>query len=58
MEEVIGVHGTAWQASARLATRLRISSAGGMLASTGSCSTGVGCKHPVTCTKGAVKAHI
>ena len=34
------------QASARLAARLR-RSAGGMPASTGSCSTGVGCKHPV-----------
>ena len=32
--------------SARLAARLR-SSAGGMPASTGSCSTGVGCKNPV-----------
>ena len=34
------------RASARLAARLR-SSAGGMPASTGSCSTGVGRKHPV-----------
>ena len=34
------------RASARLAARLR-SSAGGMSASTGSFSTGVGCKHPV-----------
>ena len=34
------------QASARFAARLR-SSADGMPASTGSCSTGVGCKHPV-----------
>ena len=33
-------------ASARLAAPLR-SSAGGMSSSTGSCSTGVGCKHPV-----------
>ena len=40
----------AWRARARLAARLR-SSAGGMPASAGSCSTGVGCKHPViTCT--------
>ena len=31
--------------NARLAARLR-SSAGGMLASTCICSTGVGCKHP------------
>ena len=36
----------AQQASARLTARLR-SSAGGMPASTGNCSTGVGCKHPV-----------
>ena len=34
------------QAKARLAARLR-SSAGGMPASTGSCSTGVGCKNSV-----------
>ena len=34
------------RASVRLAARLR-SSAGGMPASTGSCSTGVGCRHPV-----------
>ena len=34
------------RASARLAARLQ-SSAGRIPASTGSCSTGVGCKHPV-----------
>ena len=34
------------QASARIAARLP-SSAGGMPTSRGSCSTGVGCKHPV-----------
>ena len=36
----------AWRARARLAAFLR-SSAGGMPSSTGSCSIGVGCKHPV-----------
>ena len=38
------------QASARFAARLR-SSAGVMPASTGSCSTGVGCKHPAIVRK-------
>ena len=37
----------AWRARGRFAARLR-SSAGGMPASTGSCSTSVGCKYPVT----------
>ena len=47
----------AWRARARLAARLR-SSADGMPASTGSSSTGVGCKHPVIIRRVQVKAHI
>ena len=39
------------RASARLAARLR-SSADGMPASTGSCPTGEGCKHPVIIIRG------
>ena len=42
------------RARARLAARLR-SSAGGMPASTGSCSTGVGCKHPVIIRRGQLR---
>ena len=41
----------AGQASASLAARLR-SSANGMPASTGSCPTGEGCKHPVIIRRG------